>query len=175
MRWLEQLAGQSAGDTQSGTTGITFLLRAGWRSMLRLAANHCIIPSLRILLFRWSGISIGTSVAINMGVRFLDGFEAGLITLEDEVSVAPMVCFAADSHPNNARFLLDRGYAKRAPIHVGHGTWIGAGAILLPGTVVGRSAIIGAGAVITSDVPDFAIMTGVPARVTGDVRDRQAQ
>nr|WP_277924466.1 DapH/DapD/GlmU-related protein [Sphingomonas sp. CROZ-RG-20F-R02-07] len=54
---------------------------------------------------------------------------------------------------------------RRAPITIENDAWIGAGVIVLPGITIGGGAILGAGAVITRDVPSFAIVTGVPGRV----------
>jgi len=58
-----------------------------------------------------------------------------------------------------------------APVHVGDDVWIGARAVILPGVTVGDHAVIGAGAVVRADVPAWAIVAGVPARV---IRDRRA-
>ena len=52
------------------------------------------------------------------------------------------------------------------------GSSVGSNATILAGVTIGKKAIVGAGAVVTNDVPDYAIMAGVPARVIGDVRDR---
>ncbi|WP_297175301.1 acyltransferase [Thermomonas sp.] len=54
---------------------------------------------------------------------------------------------------------------EQAPIMIAEDAWIGAGAILLGGTRIGRGAIVAAGAVVTKDVPDYAVVAGVPARV----------
>jgi acetyltransferase-like isoleucine patch superfamily enzyme len=57
--------------------------------------------------------------------------------------------------------------ASHSPVRICAGADIRVNAIILPGVTVGREAIVGAGAVITKDVPDFATVAGVPARVTG--------
>jgi galactoside O-acetyltransferase len=52
-----------------------------------------------------------------------------------------------------------------APVEVDDDVWLGAGAVVLPGVHIGRGAVVGAGAVVTRDVPPFSIVAGVPARV----------
>lgn len=58
-----------------------------------------------------------------------------------------------------------QGFEPPTPIHIGDDVWIGARVIVLPGVKIGSHCIIGAGAVVTKDVPDYAIVGGVPARV----------
>jgi acetyltransferase-like isoleucine patch superfamily enzyme len=60
-----------------------------------------------------------------------------------------------------------------APVHIGDDVWIGARAVILPGVTVGDHAVIGAGAVVRADVPAWAIVAGVPARVIRDRREAQ--
>jgi acetyltransferase-like isoleucine patch superfamily enzyme len=95
-------------------------------------------------------------------------------TLGERVALAPGVTFVASSGPCYSHLAELEGFADRfikyAPITVGDDTWIGANATLLPGVAVGKCCIVGAGAVVTKDVPDYAIVAGVPARVIGDVR-----
>lgn len=147
-----------------------YLIFSAYRSFLRLLANHCIIPSLRVILFRWSGINIGKRVQINMNVNFLDGFYPGQICLEDEVSVAPFVSFVADSHPNNSILGMEFNLAKSGGIVIKNGAWIGVGSVILPGIIVGKAAIVGSNAVVTKNVGDYTIVAGVPAKIIGDVR-----
>ncbi len=59
------------------------------------------------------------------------------------------------------------------PTRIGPGASLGSRSTVLPGLVIGRGAMIGAGAVVTGDVPDFALVVGVPGRVVGDARDRR--
>lgn len=63
--------------------------------------------------------------------------------------------------------MMDQGMYSRGPVVIGDDVWIGAGATILDGVRVGRGAIVGAGAVVTKDVPEYAIVTGVPAKVVG--------
>lgn len=58
-----------------------------------------------------------------------------------------------------------QGFEDPTPIHIGDDVWIGARVIILPGVKIGSHCIIGAGAVVTKDVPDYAIVGGVPAKV----------
>lgn len=66
------------------------------------------------------------------------------------------------------------GYTLR-PVTIGAFSFIGAGAIILPGVNIGQGCRIDAGAIVTHDVPDFGIARGVPARIVGDVRDNDSQ
>jgi UDP-2-acetamido-3-amino-2,3-dideoxy-glucuronate N-acetyltransferase len=95
------------------------------------------------------------------------------ITLEDEVFIGHGVMFTNDLYP---RATTESGQLKTeadwdvVETRVKHSASIGSNATILAGVIVGEHAIVGAGAVVTSDVPDYAIVVGVPACVIGDVR-----
>ena len=141
------------------------------RSTLRLLANHCIIPPLRVALFRRSGIRIGKRVMINMDTKFIDNWKSGLIEIEDEVSIGPFVSIVAESMPNQS-FLSQYGVSRTGKVIIRKGAWLGVGSVILPGIEIGSGAIVGANAVVTKNVEPFAIVAGVPARKIGDVRER---
>lgn len=61
--------------------------------------------------------------------------------------------------------IMDQGGYSHGPIGIGPMSWIGAGAIILDGVTIGRGVIVGAGSVVTKDVPDFGVVAGVPARL----------
>lgn len=85
--------------------------------------------------------------------------------LDEGAWVGPGVIFTNAPYP-----LSPSAKANLRGPHLLVGAKIGAGAVLLPGVTIGRDALVGAGAVVTHDVPDYAIVAGNPARVMGDVR-----
>ncbi|TSA33842.1 MAG: isomerase [Verrucomicrobiaceae bacterium] len=109
-------------------------------------------------------VVVGSRVTVKSGVQLWDG-----ITLEDDVFVGPNVTFTNDRFPRS-RQQPDK--FARTVVH--SGASIGANATVLPGLSIGRKAMIAAGAVVTRDVPAYAIVKGNPARITGYVQDRKA-
>jgi acetyltransferase-like isoleucine patch superfamily enzyme len=106
---------------------------------------------------------IGKNVFINFDCTFLD---LGGITIEDNVLIAPKVCLLSEGHPvaPEERHSLMVGH-----IHIRKNAWIGAGAIILPGVTIGENAIVAAGAVVSTNVPDNTIAGGIPARVIKEI------
>lgn len=109
------------------------------------------------------GARVGDRVTLKCGVQLWDG-----VTLEDDVFVGPNATFTNDPFPRSRR-----RPEKFARTVVRAGASIGANATILPGVTVGARAMVGAGAVVTRDVPPLAIVVGNPAAVTGYV-DRRA-
>lgn len=104
-------------------------------------------------------VTIGDRVTIKCGVQLWDG-----VILEDDVFVGPNATFTNDPFPRS------RQYPGEFPkTHVRKGASIGANATILPGLTIGQNAMVGAGAVVTRDVPPNAIVVGNPARITGYV------
>jgi UDP-2-acetamido-3-amino-2,3-dideoxy-glucuronate N-acetyltransferase len=106
------------------------------------------------------GAIVGDRVTIKCGVQLWTGVE-----LEDDVFVGPNATFTNDPFPRNRQW-LDQ-YPKTI---VRAGASIGANATILPGIEIGRGAMVGAGAVVTRDVPPNAVVKGNPARISGYVR-----
>lgn len=100
------------------------------------------------------------------------------VTIEDEVFVGHGVMFTNDLFP---RATTAEGAPQTeadwqlVPTRIKRRASIGSNATLLAGITIGEGALIGAGAVVTRDVPDFAIVAGVPARIIGDARARSAE
>lgn len=105
------------------------------------------------------GVHIGNGVKIQNNVSVYEG-----VTLEDNVFCGPSVVFTNDRFPRAA--VRPPEYAKTL---VREGASIGANATVVCGVTIGRYAMIAAGAVVTKDVPDHALMMGVPARQVGTV------
>jgi UDP-2-acetamido-3-amino-2,3-dideoxy-glucuronate N-acetyltransferase len=113
---------------------------------------------------------VGNSCKISSHAFICEG-----VTIEDQVMIGHGVMFTNDRYPrstNQAGELQTREDWTLEPTRVGRGASIGSNATVLPGVTVGCHALIGAGAVVTKDVPDFAIAAGVPAQIIGDVRSR---
>lgn len=106
-------------------------------------------------------VRIGNRVTVKCGVQLWDG-----VVLEDDVFVGPNVTFTNDPMPRSKQVP-----AEFARTIIRKGASIGANATILPGLTIGAHAMIGAGAVVTKDVPPHAIVKGNPARITGYVTD----
>ena len=112
---------------------------------------------------------IGRNVKIQAFVFIPEG-----VTIEEGAFIGPHACFTNDIYPravNPDGSLMTTTDWEIVPTIVRARASIGANATILCGITIGESAMIGAGAVVTKDVPPFAIVTGVPARVVGDVRE----
>lgn len=102
-------------------------------------------------------VSIGNRVTIKSGVYIWDN-----IHIEDDVFIGPNATFTNDKFPRS------RHFPEHFPLtRVMEGASIGANATILPGITIGRFAMVGAGCVVTKDVPEYSIVHGNPARVVG--------
>ena len=108
-----------------------------------------------------SQIHIGRDVFVNCGFVALD---IATITIGDDVQIGPNVQLLTPTHPLDAGLRRAKWEAAE-PIVIEANVWIGGGAIVLPGVTVGKDAVVGAGAVVTKDVPPNVVVAGNPARV----------
>jgi len=112
-------------------------------------------------------VKIGDNVKIQNGALVYHG-----ATIEDGVFIGPQACLTNDRMP---RAITVDGHLKGnddwvvGPILVKFGASLGAGSLILPNVTVGRFALVGAGAVVTRDVPDHGLVVGNPARLVGYV------
>lgn len=112
-------------------------------------------------------VTVGERCKISSHSFLCDG-----VTLEDEVFIGHGVMFTNDLYPRAANedgSLKTENDWDAVQTIVKQGASIGSNATILPGIKIGKQAVVGAGAVVTSDVFDYAIVAGVPARVIGDV------
>ena len=139
-------------DVQSGNIGLNTMI---WQFCVILKnakiGDNC---NINCHVFIENDVKIGNSVTIKPGVQVWDG-----ITLEDNVFVGPNVTFTNDHFPKsqNTDFILQKTLVKR-------GCSIGANATILSGLTLGENALIGAGSVVTSDIPANEIWVGNPAK-----------
>jgi len=99
------------------------------------------------------------------------------VTIEDEVFIGHGVMFINDRYPRATLRgqLQSEADWKVIPTLVKCGASIGSGAVIMCGITLGREAMVGAGSVVTRDIPDYAIVAGVPAKVVGDVRMQRSE
>ncbi len=129
----------------------------------RIWAHTHILPGARIgedcnicdQVFIENDVVIGERVTIKSGVQIWDG-----VRVEDDVFIGPNVAFTNDPFPRGKRYP-----EKFLNIVIRKGASIGANATLLPGITIGENAMIGAGAVVSSDVPANAVVVGNPGRI----------
>ncbi len=135
----------------------------------------CIIgPSTKIGAFVeiQKGASVGARCKISSHTFICEG-----VDVEDGVFVGHGVMFINDTYPRAATAdgqLQTEADWKVVQTRIRTGASIGSNATILCGITIGENALVGAGAVVTRDVPDHAIVAGVPATVLGDVRDSKA-
>ena len=106
-------------------------------------------------------IRLGQGVFANFGCVFLD---VVVIEIGDNCQIGTFVQILTADHPRDPA-LRSQGLESGKPVRIGRNVWIGAGAIILPGITVGDDAIVGAGSVVTRDVPPGATVAGNPARM----------
>lgn len=111
-----------------------------------------------------NNVKIGNEVKIQNNVSIYEGVE-----IEDGVFCGPSCVFTNDLTPR-ARF--PKGHANYVKTVVKEGASIGANATIVCGHTVGKCAMVASGAVVTKDVPDYALVAGVPARVIGKVDEK---
>ena len=100
----------------------------------------------------------GKGVFVNFGCSFMD---RGGITIEDGALIGPQVKLITENHAEEPE-LRQHVYSRH--IRIKRNAWLGAGVTVLPGVTIGENAIVGAGSVVTKDIPDNTVATGVPAK-----------
>lgn len=111
-------------------------------------------------------IHIGKNVFINFDCTFL---ALGGITIEDDVLIGPKVSLITENHPLNPK---DRKGLIARPILIKKNAWIGANTTILPGVTIGENAVVAAGAVVSKDVPDHAVVGGIPAKIIKEINSK---
>lgn len=109
-------------------------------------------------------VVIGDRVTIKSGVQLWDG-----LRVEDDVFIGPNATFTNDKFPRSKEYP-----EKYLQTTIRRGASIGAGAVVLPGITIGEKSMVGAGAVVTRDVPPHSVVAGNPARIMGYVDDARA-
>lgn len=110
-------------------------------------------------------IRLGENFYANVGCTILD---VAPVTIGDNVLLAPHVGIYTAGHPLDVELRvagLEYGY----PVTIGNNVWIGGNVVILPGVSIGDNTVIGAGSVVTKDIPDHVVAVGNPCRVIKDI------
>ena len=133
-----------------------------FRGICHILAMNMPHDRLSILFYRLRGAKIGHNVGLGAHV-FMEESRPELITIEDNVHIGPNVMIL--THDSSRHCINPEEPVKFGRVRIKRNSYIGAGAIILPGVTIGEYAIVGAGAVVTKDVPPRSVAVGVPARV----------
>lgn len=113
-------------------------------------------------------VHFGKQVYANFNLTCVDDTH---IYVGDYTMFGPNVTIATAGHPVLPE-LREKGYQYNMPVHIGRNCWIGAGAVVLPGITIGDHVVVGAGSVVTKDLPSGVVAVGNPCRILREVSDR---
>ncbi len=110
-------------------------------------------------------VHLGNYVYANFNLTCVDDTH---IYIGDNTMIGPNVTLATAGHPILPR-LREKGYQFNLPIHIGKNCWLGAGVIVLPGVNIGDNSVIGAGSIVTKDIPSNVVAYGSPCKVIREI------
>ena len=111
---------------------------------------------------------VGKNFYSNFNLTLVDDAD---IIIGDYVMIAPNVVIATGTHPINPD-LRQENYQFNLPVKIGNRVWIGAGSIILPGVTIGDDSVIGAGSVVTKDIPSGVVVYGNPCVVRREISEK---
>lgn len=119
----------------------------------------------------WGGrhTHLGKQVYANFGLTLVDDTH---IYVGDYTMLGPNVVLATAGHPILPELRGERALQYNLPIHIGRNCWLGAGVIVMPGVTIGDNSVIGAGSVVTKDVPANVVAVGNPCRVLREIGEK---
>ncbi len=121
----------------------------------------------------WGGrhVHFGKGIFANFNLTLVDDTH---IYVGDYTQFGPNVVLATAGHPITPE-LREKGYQYNAPIRIGRNCWLGSGVLVMPGVTIGDNVVIGAGAVVTHDLPDNVVAVGNPCRILREVNDHDRE
>lgn len=121
----------------------------------------------------WGGhhVHFGNNVYANFNLTMVDDTH---IYVGDCTMFAPNVTVATAGHPICPE-LREKAYQYNMPVHIGRNCWIGTGALIMPGVTIGDNTVIGAGSVVTKDIPANVVAVGNPCKVMREITDRDRE
>ena len=131
------------------------------KEMFLSIGENCYIEPPLHANFGCKHVSLGNNVYANFNLTLVDDT---YITIGDNTMIGPNVTLATAGHPILPSLRM-KGYQFNVPITIGKNVWIGAGVIVLPGVNIGDNSVIGAGSVVTKDIPENVVAYGNPCKI----------
>lgn len=121
----------------------------------------------------WGGknVSFGDYVYANFNLTLVDD---GVITVGDYTMFGPGVTVATAGHPVLPE-LREKIYQYNMPVHIGRNCWLGAHVVVLPGVTIGDNTVVGAGSIVTRDLPPNVVAVGNPCRVLREINEHDRE
>jgi acetyltransferase-like isoleucine patch superfamily enzyme len=165
--WVGRLLRRVAVNGRGLLRRIYELLAMGWyhrRALYAVPLNLLsrVMPVGTVSIQRLRGVKIGRGCIIPKEV-FIDDMDPQFIEIGDDVVMAPGVRIFAHVHYGR-RLYEYMGGREVAPVRISSGAYLGANVVVLKGVTIGECAVVGAGAVVTQDIPPYTLAVGVPAR-----------
>lgn len=141
------------------------------RAMFAEIGEGCYIEPPLHANFGGKFVHFGSFVYANFNLTLVDDAP---IYVGDHTMFGPGVTLVTAGHPVLPR-LRELVYQFNAPVHIGKNCWLGAGVIVLPGVCVGDNSVIGAGSVVTKDIPPNVVALGTPCKVIREIGERDRE
>lgn len=121
----------------------------------------------------WGGrhVHLGNFIYANFGLTCVDDTH---IYIGDHTMLGPNVTIATANHPLLPE-LREKAYQYNLPVHIGRNCWFGAGVIVVPGVTIGDNTVIGAGSIVTKDIPSNCLAVGNPCRVLRELNEHDRE
>lgn len=130
--------------------------------------NVWIVPPLTVAVGKY--VSIGEGTYANMNLTLIDDWK---ITIGKNVLIGPNVTICTTGHPVHPKHRADGMYSF--PVTIEDNVWIGANVVILPDVTIGENSVIGAGSVVTKDIPANSVAFGSPCKVFREINEQDEQ
>jgi acetyltransferase-like isoleucine patch superfamily enzyme len=134
------------------------------RGLLGKTGDNCVVEQPLFCTYGYN-TTVGDNFFLNVNCKLMD---SGKITIGNNVFIAPNVCIITEEHAMDVKQRL-AGLEYTHPVTIGDNVWICTGAIILPGVTIGENSVIGAGSVVTKDIPPNSLAVGNPCKVIRDL------
>lgn len=141
------------------------------KEMFAEIGENCCVMSPFHANFGGKHVHFGKNIFANFNLTLVDDTH---IYVGDNVMFAPNVTIATASHPITPA-LREKALQYNLPVHIGNNCWLGSGVIVLPGVTIGENTVVGAGSVVTKNLPANVVAVGNPARVLREINEHDKE